>query len=239
MIFFSLTNNQFFCLEATYAFAKRIDLIPCRLQESYEPDGWLGSLALTRIYIDFSPPNDFDETFKKLITEIEYIKDHPQSNHCKFYFREMRIVLIQFHYIDRLTLENNRNLQAYNQKKREQFDTLIREFKESINKSDDDLQSLTKEELCQLVNHIRERLFNDILSTSDNNDNTRVQQNRTTVPTIRTLFEESQSQTELLRKITEILSNPIDSKTIIKLALVVLFIWTLKTHIIDAYIKHK
>jgi hypothetical protein len=48
-------------------------------------------------------------------------------------------VLIQFHCIDRLTIENNRNLQAYNQKKREPFDTLIREFKESINKSDDDL----------------------------------------------------------------------------------------------------
>ncbi len=138
-----------------------------------------------------------------------------------------------------MTIENNRNLQAYNQRKREEFDTLIREFKESINKSDDDLQSLTKEELCQLVTHMRERLFSETLSTSGNNDNTPVQQNRTTDPTIRNLFEQSQNQTELLRRITEMLSNPIDSKTIIKLALVVLFIWTLKTHIIDAYIKHK
>jgi uncharacterized membrane protein len=151
----------------------------------------------------------------------------------------MRIVLIQFHYIDRLTVEKNRNLEVYNQKKREQLNTLIREFKESINENDDDLQSLAKEELCQLVNHIRERLFNDTLSTSNTDDRNRVQQNRRTDPMIRNLFEQSQNQTELLRKITEILSNPIDSKTIIKLALVVLFIWTFKTHIIDAYIKHK
>jgi hypothetical protein len=85
LIFFSLTNNQLFCLEATYAFGKQIDLIPCRLQESYKPDGWLGSIATTRLYIDFSPPNDFEKSFEELIKEIEYIKANPQSNRCKFY----------------------------------------------------------------------------------------------------------------------------------------------------------
>ncbi len=82
-------------------------------------------------------------------------------------------------------------------------------------------------------------MFNDTLSTSDNNDNTRVQQNRSTDPTIRNLFEQSQNQTELLRNITEALAKLSDFKTIIKLSLAFMFAWTVKTHIIDAYLKHK
>lgn len=127
----------------------------------------------------------------------------------------------------------------YNQRKREQFDTLISEFKESINKSDHDLQSLTPEELCQLFNHFREHLFNDTLTTSANNNCNREQQHQNIDPIMRDLFEQSRNIAQLLRKITEILSNPIDLKTIIKMASTVLLIWTFKTHVIDAFTKHQ
>lgn len=70
----------------TYAFERQIDLIPCRLQESYVPDGWLGTIVRIRNWIDFFPPNDFEKSFEKLHREIKYIKTHPQSNRCKSSF---------------------------------------------------------------------------------------------------------------------------------------------------------
>lgn len=93
------------------------------------------------------------------------------------------------------------------------------------------MNSLTKEELTQLVHYIRERLFKETRTTSE--------RSRNDDSLIRSLFEQSRTQTELLQRMTEILSQPIDFKTMIKLALVFLFVWTVKTHIIDVYIKQK
>ena len=70
------------CLEATYAFDNRIDFIPCRLQESYRPKGWLGNLIADRLYIDFSPPNTFESAFEKLLEEIKSIKTPAQTYAC-------------------------------------------------------------------------------------------------------------------------------------------------------------
>ena len=101
------------------------------------------------------------------------------------------------------------------------------------------MNSLTKEELTQLVHYVRERLFKETLSASENSQSDHQQRNRNEDLLVRSLFEQSRTQTELLQRMTEILSQPIDFKTIIKLALVFLFVWTVKTHIIDVYIKHK
>jgi hypothetical protein len=148
-------------------------------------------------------------------------------------------MLIEFHYIDRTinlhSNDNDRNIQMNNEIMREKFNTIIREYKESINKNNQDLHSLDKEELCELIIRLRERLFNDTLSSSVNNNRRNLNNDKI----LRDLFEQSQNQTELWKKITEILSKPIDFKTIIKLSLAFMFVWTVKTHIIDAYMKLK
>lgn len=105
------------------------------------------------------------------------------------------------------------------------MDVIINEFKQSINKTDDDLQALSKEELCQLIHFLRKRLFN----------NNREQPNQA----INYLLEPSENQRELLQKLIDILSNPISFTTMIKLSLLFLFIWIVETHTIDFYIKHK
>jgi hypothetical protein len=58
--------------EAEYAYRLRKPLIPVLLQSKYKPDGWLGMLLGTRLYIDFTK-NDFDTNYKKLVKEIEVI----------------------------------------------------------------------------------------------------------------------------------------------------------------------
>jgi hypothetical protein len=79
-------NNELFFLEAIYTFEKHIDFIPCRLEASYKPDGWLRIVISDRLYIDFSSPNDFDDSFKKLVDEIKYIEIQSKIYSSKFNF---------------------------------------------------------------------------------------------------------------------------------------------------------
>lgn len=59
--------------EAEYAYRLKKPIIPILLQSKYKPDGWLGILAGTKLYIDFTK-NDFESNYKKLVKEIETIK---------------------------------------------------------------------------------------------------------------------------------------------------------------------
>ncbi|CAF2608193.1 unnamed protein product [Rotaria sp. Silwood2] len=56
--------------ELTYACKKRKRLIPLRLQEKYDPDGWLGLISAELLYIDFTK-KDFDTNYQSLLKEIE------------------------------------------------------------------------------------------------------------------------------------------------------------------------
>jgi hypothetical protein len=76
---FDYTNNRNYSLEAAYTFQKHIDFIPCRVQEAYKPDGWLGILISDRLYIDFTRPHDFENSFEQLINEIESIRTPSQT----------------------------------------------------------------------------------------------------------------------------------------------------------------
>jgi hypothetical protein len=87
---------------------------------------------------------------------------------------------------------------------------------------------LKKEELYELIKRLQEQFFNGVLSTFDNNNKNCEQKNLDNCQVLRELFEQSRNQTELLRNITEILSKLSVIKTIIKLSLTFLFMWTAK-----------
>ena len=59
--------------EAEYAHRLGKPFIPVLLQAKYKPDGWLGMLLGTRLYIDFTK-NDFQWNIRKLVKEIEVIQ---------------------------------------------------------------------------------------------------------------------------------------------------------------------
>ncbi|CAF3352743.1 unnamed protein product [Rotaria socialis] len=56
--------------EATYACKRGKRIIPIRLQQKYNPDGWLSLISSDLLYIDFIR-NDFDTNYKKLLDEIK------------------------------------------------------------------------------------------------------------------------------------------------------------------------
>ncbi|CAF1216440.1 unnamed protein product [Adineta steineri] len=76
--------------EALYTDKRQIDFIPCLLETSYVPDGWLGILIRDRLYIDFSSADHFDTAFEQLIEEIKEIENRLQmaSSKLNCYFND-------------------------------------------------------------------------------------------------------------------------------------------------------
>ncbi|CAF4902251.1 unnamed protein product [Rotaria sp. Silwood1] len=62
--------------EAEYAFNCKRRLLPLIVREGYRPDGWLGFMIGSRIYVDFGR-FDFDTACEKLITEISHQRKQP------------------------------------------------------------------------------------------------------------------------------------------------------------------
>ncbi|CAF0785530.1 unnamed protein product, partial [Didymodactylos carnosus] len=58
--------------EAEYAYRLKKPFVPILMQKKYKPDGWLGILVGTRLYIDFNK-NDFQTNYEKLLNEIEAV----------------------------------------------------------------------------------------------------------------------------------------------------------------------
>ncbi|XP_071963929.1 uncharacterized protein [Antedon mediterranea] len=57
--------------EAEYAFQLRKDIIPLKMEENYQADGWLGAIIGTKLYIEVDPEgNDFDTSMQKLTKEL-------------------------------------------------------------------------------------------------------------------------------------------------------------------------
>jgi hemerythrin-like domain-containing protein len=97
---------------------------------------------------------------------------------------------------------------------------VIRDFRESINQSNRDAQPMTEEEFSQFVNYIRRRIFTNTspLPQTENNNSREI---------LETILQESRNQTEFLRRITDILSNITETRTVIKLSLAFVFVWTI------------
>ena len=56
-------------LEAEYSVNINKPIVPLILEKAYKPDGWLGLILGSKIYINFTK-NDFDECIKRLIKEV-------------------------------------------------------------------------------------------------------------------------------------------------------------------------
>ncbi|CAF4017610.1 unnamed protein product [Adineta steineri] len=66
----SSTNCQ---AEAEYAFNRKSKMIPLMVEKDYKPDGWLGFMAGSKLYVDFADKEDeeFDAAYELLIAELK------------------------------------------------------------------------------------------------------------------------------------------------------------------------
>lgn len=60
--------------EAKYAWKRKTKIIPIKVEEKYDPTGWLGLLCSDVTYIDFIKLG-FDKAYKTLLKEIQMIKN--------------------------------------------------------------------------------------------------------------------------------------------------------------------
>ncbi len=59
--------------EAEYAFNRKKHIVPLKMKKDYTPDGWLGFILGTRLYIDFGT-YEFDKAIALLDNEIQLQK---------------------------------------------------------------------------------------------------------------------------------------------------------------------
>ncbi|CAF1515353.1 unnamed protein product [Rotaria magnacalcarata] len=62
--------------EAQYAYTRHRHIIPLVVENKYRPDGWLGFICASKLYVDFTK-TDFEQAFQKLISQIQH---HRQKN---------------------------------------------------------------------------------------------------------------------------------------------------------------
>ncbi|KAK6476774.1 hypothetical protein HHUSO_G23263 [Huso huso] len=56
--------------EAEYSFQLRKEMIPLMMQRNYKPDGWLGAVLGTKLWVDFTQKSIFEESMNQLIKLI-------------------------------------------------------------------------------------------------------------------------------------------------------------------------
>ncbi|CAF0804708.1 unnamed protein product [Rotaria sp. Silwood1] len=61
-------------LEAEYAAENRVKFIPCLMEKSFRAESWLGIIKGSNVHIDFSSPEDFDESLEELIRQITFVE---------------------------------------------------------------------------------------------------------------------------------------------------------------------
>uniref|UniRef100_A0A094ZHD1 TIR domain-containing protein n=1 Tax=Schistosoma haematobium TaxID=6185 RepID=A0A094ZHD1_SCHHA len=72
--------------EAQYAYHEKKPILFLRAQRGYVPDGWLGFMMGTRLYIDISGKYPFEDKFIELCKRIDVYKKQSidqLSNHCQ------------------------------------------------------------------------------------------------------------------------------------------------------------
>jgi hypothetical protein len=65
--------------EAEYAFNRKKHIVPVKLKSTYQPDGWLGFILGTKLYIDFGK-NEFEKAMELLHNEIQLQMNKRKAN---------------------------------------------------------------------------------------------------------------------------------------------------------------
>lgn len=82
--FINETSHQLFSFiyisEAEYAFKNRKTIVPLRMEQGYQADGWLGIIIGAKKFYDFSGKYTFDSRTEDLMKELrlKFGSDHEQ-----------------------------------------------------------------------------------------------------------------------------------------------------------------
>ena len=248
---------KYFCVEAEYAQENRIKFIPCLMEQSFRAESWLGIIKGANMHIDFSDPNEFQQSFEELIRQITYVERKLSLQPRKILSFErtisrtlslgrtpapgpmanpMRAAIMstQETSTSTSTLTNDVNSRR--------FDAIIREYKREIKKRDHHLNKLKRNELSDLIVKLRQELFTEtsqVLSDGDRSEEEDEKQtnNSTDDQFLQQLLTRSLDQNEVLLRLVDRLTTPqptepnpsrnLDLDGIIKVILAIMLLYTL------------
>jgi len=207
------------------------------MEKSFRAQSWLGIIKGSNFHIDFSSPEDFNQSFEELIRQITYIENQlslqPRRTPAPGpMINPMKLVATSPSQIVTSTFTNDVNSRR--------FDTIIRDYKHSINKKRPHLSKLERNEFSDLYMKLRQELFTEtsqVFSDSDRSDEEDEKQNITDEQYLQQLLSRSLDQNELLLRIVDRLTTPqpaeqnnshsLNLDAIIKVIIAIMLLYTL------------
>ncbi|CAF1593995.1 unnamed protein product [Adineta ricciae] len=226
-------------LEAEYAAENRIKFIPCLMEKSFRAQSWLGIIKGSNFHIDFSSPEDFDESFDELVRQITHVE--------KKLSMQPRRTPAPGTMVNPMKLAATSSGPAAvaaasisaNDVNSRRFDAIIREYKHAIKKKSHQLNRLKRNELADLVSKLRQELFTEttqVLTDSERSDDEDEKQ-RNDDHLLQQLLSRSLDQNEFLLRLVDRLTIPqpmeqtnlqnLNMDGIFKVILAIMVLWAL------------
>jgi hypothetical protein len=71
--------------EAEYAYTRQRHMIPLVMENKYRPDGWLGLICASKMYVDFTKL-EFETAFQKLLVQIQLFRQQQSADQSNVTF---------------------------------------------------------------------------------------------------------------------------------------------------------
>lgn len=224
------------------------------MEKSFRAESWLGIIKGANMHIDFSDPEEFQQSFDELIRQITYIERKLSLQPRKILpnrttisqkvslgrtpapgpmVNPMKFAITTTPSSSTSTLTNDVNSRR--------FDAIIREYKRSIKKRNHQLSKLKRSELSDLIVKLRQELFTEttqVLTDGDRSEEEDEKQTNTTDDLfLQQLLTRSLDQNEVLLRLVDRLTTPqptepnpsrnLDLDGIIKVILAIMLLYTL------------
>ena len=85
-------------VEAEYAFTQHKDIVPLMMESNYRPDGWLGIIIGSKLWIDFSRGQIIRDSVEKLKKELGNYLNPASVRQHKRVLREIQGIQVKFSY---------------------------------------------------------------------------------------------------------------------------------------------
>ncbi|CAF0809847.1 unnamed protein product [Adineta ricciae] len=225
-------------LEAEYAAENRIKFIPCLMEKSFRAQSWLGIIKGSNFHIDFSSPEDFDESFNELVRQITHVEKKLSMQPRRTPAPGSMVNPMKFAATSSGPAATAASISANDVNSR-RFDAIIREYKHAIKKKSHQLNRLKRNELADLISKLRQELFietTQVLTDSERSDEEDEKQHNDD-HLLQQLLSRSLDQNEFLLRLVDRLTTPqpmeqtnlqnLNMDGIFKVILAIMVLWAL------------
>lgn len=226
------------------------------MEQSFRAESWLGIIKGANMHVDFSNPDDFQDSLDELIRQITYIERKLSLQPRKTRSCAERISRKNDDVLGRtpapgpmvnpmtfatMSPPKSSTTVLTNDVNSRRFDAIIREYKRSIQKRHYHINKLKRNELSDLIVKLRQELFSETSQILPDGERSEEEDDKQTNHTddqfLQQLLTRSLDQNDVLLRLVDRLTTPqpiepnpsrnLDLDGIIKVILAIMLLYTL------------